>query len=144
MHSLASAKTGVLASDAIILSRRKMSGRTCPACGAENQEGAESCSSCGEPLSTVARIFGHAAQPSQPGWLAQARGRAPELKEIGRHASDERMQGFLEIDRKREAWQAEQAGLQRQRDKKVLTVALIGSGIFLLAALALSLAALLN
>ena len=121
-----------------------MGGRTCPACGAENQESAESCSSCGEPLSTVARIFGHASQPSQPGWLSQARGRAPELKEIGRHASNERMRGFLEIDRKREAWQAEQAGLQRQRDRKVLMAALIGSAIFLLVVLAFSLASLLN
>ena len=121
-----------------------MGGRMCPACGAENQEGAERCSNCGEPLSTVARIFGHATKPSQPGWLAQARGRAPELKETGLHASNERMQGFLEIDRKREAWQAEQADLQRQRDRKVLTAALIGSAIFLLVVLAFSLAALLN
>jgi Flp pilus assembly protein TadB len=54
------------------------------------------------------------------------------------------MRGFLEIDRKREAWQAEQAGLQRQRDRKVLTAALVGSAIFLLVVLAFSLAALLS
>lgn len=109
-------------------------------CGVENDEAAETCSNCGEPLSTVGRIFGHASEPSQPVWLAQARGRAPELKETGRRASLERMEGFLEIDRKREAWQADQANLQRSRDRKVIILALIGSAVFLLLVLAYSLA----
>jgi len=113
----------------------------CPICGVENDESAETCAHCGEPLSAVGRIFGHAAEPSQPTWLAEARERAPDLKERGQQASETRMEGFLEIDRKREAWQAEQATRQRERDRKVLTVALIGSGIFVIAVLAFSLAA---
>ncbi len=121
-----------------------MSVRACPICGVDNDEGAEACKNCGEPLSAVGRIFGHAAEPSQPSWLSQARGRATDLKERGRQASETRMEGFLEIDRKREAWQEERAAWQRRRDRKVLTVALIGSGIFVIAVLALSLAALLR
>jgi hypothetical protein len=118
--------------------------RTCPVCGTENEETAEACGNCGEPLSAVGRIFGHAAEPSQPVWLEQARGRAPDLKERGRQASDVRMDGLTEIDRKREAWQAERAAFQREKDRKVLMVAMIGSGVFLLLVLGLSLSALLR
>ena len=121
-----------------------MNPRTCPVCGAENVDTAEACGNCGEPLSTVGRIFGHAAEPSQPIWLEQARGRAPDLKERGRQASDVRMGGLTEIDRKRESWQAERAAFQREKDRKVLMVAMIGSGLFLLLVLGLSLAALLR
>jgi hypothetical protein len=118
--------------------------RTCPVCGAENEAAAETCVACGEPLSTVGRIFGHAADPMQPVWLEQARGRAPELKQVGQAGSEARMEGLLDVDRRREAWQSERASQQHRRDRRVLTFALVGSGLFLLVVLAVSLSALLR
>ena len=104
---------------------------TCPACGADNEPGAEACANCGEPLSTVGRIFGHASKPSDPRWLSAARDRAQALKEEGVRGSEERMQVFLDIDRRRESAQAEAAARQRQRDAKLLRGAAVTLVVFL-------------
>ncbi len=104
----------------------------CPSCGTENDPGAEACTNCGEPLSAVGRIFGHAAKPTQPRWLDEARDRAQTLKDEGLKTSEERMQSFLDIDRRREAWQAEAAARQRLRDQRLLRMVAMGFGLFLI------------
>jgi Double zinc ribbon len=102
----------------------------CPACGAENPPEAETCANCGEPLSAVGRIFGHAAKPTQPRWLDEARDRAQALKDEDRKPSEERMQTFLDIDRRREAWQAESAARQRRNDRRLLRAVSVGFALF--------------
>jgi hypothetical protein len=111
----------------------------CPACGAENHPEAETCVDCGEPLSAVGRIFGHAAKPTQPRWLDEARDRAQALKDEDRQPSEERMQTFLDIDRRREAYQAESAARQRQRDRRLLQAMAVGLGLFLIVVVVITL-----
>jgi hypothetical protein len=73
-------------------------------------------------LSPVGRIFGHAAAPSQPRWLDEARTRAPSLKVEGEKSSGVRMQNLIDIDRRREARQAEAVANQRRRDRRLLRI----------------------
>jgi hypothetical protein len=107
------------------------SASACRACGGLNDSAAEHCAHCGEPLTPVGRIFSHAAAPLQPRWLDEARGRAQTLKDEGARSSEVRMQTFVEIDRRREARQAEAAGLQRRRDQLLLRAVGIAFGGFL-------------
>ncbi|HET7010875.1 MAG TPA: zinc ribbon domain-containing protein [Anaerolineales bacterium] len=105
----------------------------CPSCGARNDAGVDSCSTCGAPLSTVQRIFGTAAKPTRPLWLDEARQRAQGLKDGDLKPSEERMGALLDIDRRREASHAEAVYRQRERDRKLIRLMLVAFVLFLAA-----------
>jgi predicted amidophosphoribosyltransferase len=108
---------------------------TCPACGAAYASGAEICGQCGEPLTSVARILSSPAAPRQPRWLAQNRQRASELRKAEGQASDQRMEVFLERDRRR--LEAEDALASRTQARERRAVLLAAAVFLLIAALTL-------
>ena len=104
---------------------------TCPACGERYASGAETCPRCGEPLTSIARMLASPAAPRQPRWLAQNRQRASELRRSEDHASEERMESFLETDRRR--LDAERA-TARQTQARERRAVLLAAVVFLLVA----------
>ena len=107
---------------------------TCPACGERYASGAETCPRCGEPLTSVARILTSPAAPRQPRWLAQNRQRAVDLRKSESQASEQRMESFLEIDRRR--LDAERATALRTQARERRAVLLAAVLFVLIAALA--------
>jgi hypothetical protein len=107
---------------------------TCPACGRAHAVGEETCSYCGEPLTSVARVLSAPSAPRQPRWLRQTRQRASDLRRSEEQASSERMGAFVETDRRRlesERVLAEQTAARERR------AALMAAGVFgIIAALA--------
>jgi hypothetical protein len=63
--------------------------------------------------------------------LDQARHQANKLKAAEAHASEVRMEDFLEIDRTRKAADREAALIQQEADHQLFRYVRIGSGIFL-------------
>ncbi len=104
---------------------------TCPACGAAVASGAETCAQCGEPLTSVARILSAPAAPRQPRWLAQNRQRASELRKAEGQASDQRMESFLETDRRRLEAEKAMALDTQARERRAIWLAAV---VFLLIA----------
>jgi hypothetical protein len=74
---------------------------TCPACGRAHAIGAQTCTYCGEPLTSVARVLAAPSAPRQPRWLQQNRQRATELRQAEDQASEDRMGTLVETDRRR-------------------------------------------
>jgi hypothetical protein len=107
---------------------------TCPACGRAHATGAETCSYCGEPLTGVARVLTASTARRQPRWLEQNRQRASELRRSEDHASAERMETFVETDRRRQA--AEQAVAVETEARERRAMLLAGLVFALVAALA--------
>jgi hypothetical protein len=108
---------------------------TCPACGRAHAAGAETCTYCGEPLTSVARVLTSPAAPRQPRWLEQNRQRATELRRNEDAASEERLGSLLETDRRR--LEAERAVAVRTEARERRTMLLAGLMFALIAALAL-------
>jgi predicted amidophosphoribosyltransferase len=104
---------------------------TCPACGERYASGAETCPHCGEPLTSVARILTSPAAPRQPRWLAQNRQRATELRRAEGQASEQRMESFLEVDRRRQATERATALQTRARERRAVLLAAV---VFILVA----------
>lgn len=108
---------------------------TCPACGTAYAANADTCPSCGEPLSGVARILTAPAAPHQPRWLDQNRQRATDLKRDSASAAEQRMAGFVEIDRRRMEAERQQALQTAARERKTLLIGgVVLAAITLLAA----------
>ncbi|MCK4740737.1 MAG: hypothetical protein KAS80_00490, partial [Anaerolineales bacterium] len=61
----------------------------------------------------------------------QARSQANTLKAAEAHASEARMEDFLEIDRKRKTAEREAALIQEETDHQLFRYVRIGLGIFL-------------
>lgn len=108
---------------------------TCPACGRAHASGAETCTYCGEPLTSVARVLTSPAAPRQPRWLQQNRLRANELRRDEHTASEERFGSLLETDRRR--LEAERALAVRTQARERRTMLLAGLLFALIAALML-------
>ena len=107
---------------------------TCPACGRPHASGADTCSYCGEPLTGVARVLTASTAQRQPRWLEQNRQRATELRRSESQASAERMESFVEIDRRRQAAEQTVSIQTEARERRALLFA--GLVFALIAALA--------
>lgn len=107
---------------------------TCPACGRAHAMGAETCTYCGEPLTSVARVLTAPSAPRQPRWLQQNRQRAPELRKSEDQASEERMGSLVETDRRRLEAERVLAVRTQARERRALLLA--GLVFALIAALA--------
>ncbi len=107
---------------------------TCPACGRAHAVGAQTCTYCGEPLTSVARVLSAPAAPRQPRWLQQNRQRAPELRKSEDQASQERFGSLLETDRRR--LEAERALAVKTEARERRAMLLAGLVFALIAALA--------
>ena len=107
---------------------------TCPACGRAHAAGAHTCTYCGEPLTSVARVLSAPAAPRQPRWLQQNRQRATELRKSEDQASEERFGSLLETDRRR--LEAERALAVKTEARERRTMLLAGLLFALIAALA--------
>jgi DNA-directed RNA polymerase subunit RPC12/RpoP len=108
----------------------------CPVCKQINPPEAEQCLKCGEPLTMTARVvLRHMTAARQPLFLEQARGMAAGLKSKGDLASEERMDRFREIDRKRESQDAKELARREMRDRKLLLVSAGAVAVLLMAIL---------
>jgi hypothetical protein len=107
---------------------------TCPACGRANAIGAQTCTHCGEPLTSVARVLSGSIAPRQPRWLEQNRQRANELRKAEDQASEERYGALLETDRRRLEAERVVAVLTAARERRAVLLA--GLVFALVAALA--------
>ena len=68
------------------------------------------------------------------------RQQAEGIQQSGKQASEERLEGFVEIDRRREARTRLEEMIQREKDKKLLTIAAIGSAALFVILLILGIA----
>lgn len=114
----------------------------CPSCEHLNPPEAERCERCGEPLGVVSRVFSRHELKGPPLWLKQTRQRAAEIKDYEETVSSLRFEALADIDRRREAAEAREQALRRQRDRKVIWTSILASLIFILVLLILALLAL--
>jgi hypothetical protein len=103
----------------------------CPACGKHNPLEAAKCEICQEPLTIFSRVVSRHSKSTRSWRLDQAREQANTLKAAEAHASESRMEPFLEIDRKRKAAEREAALIQEEADHQLFRYVKIGIGIFL-------------
>jgi hypothetical protein len=96
--------------------------------------GAQTCTYCGEPLTSVARVLTAPSAPRQPRWLQQNRQRASELRKSEDQASEERMGSLIETDRRRLEAERVLAARTQARERRALL--LTGLVFALIAALA--------
>jgi hypothetical protein len=68
------------------------------------------------------------------------REQAEDIQQSGKQASEERMEGFVEIDHRREARSRLEEMIQREKDKKILMIAAIGSAALFVILLILGIA----
>lgn len=103
----------------------------CSACGKHNPLEAAKCKTCQEPLTIFSRVVSRHSKSTRSWRLDQARDQANVLKATEAHASEARMEDFLEIDRKRKAAEREAALLQEEADRQLFRYVKIGLGTFL-------------
>ena len=118
----------------------KLEGKNCPSCGESNPAQTEECQNCGEPLTSFSQVISRHVPQSPPMRQRQMRQQAEGIQQSGNQASEERMDGFVEIDRRREARTRLEEMIQREKDKKLLTIAAIGSAALFLILLILGIA----
>ena len=92
----------------------------CPACGELNDQGADLCSNCGEPLSIVASVIDRQGGSSRPLWIRRLQTQIADLKESEASASADRFEEFVEIDQRRLRAEAEAHARQQQKDRSIL------------------------
>lgn len=108
----------------------------CSACRHLNPVEAEQCLNCGEPLTLTARVMLRQGNASgEPLFLRRARGQAADLKSRGDQTSEQRMDRFREMDRQRQARDAEGLARQRARDRQLLVVSAGALGVLVIAIL---------
>ena len=103
----------------------------CSACGKHNPLDAAKCETCQEPLTIFSRVVSRHSKSTRSWRLDQARAQANTLKAAEAHASEARMEDFLEIDRKRKTAEREAALIQEETDHQLFRYVRIGLGIFL-------------
>jgi hypothetical protein len=118
-----------------------VSAALCPRCGRANPDDAEACLECGEPLTTVGRVFQrHRDARRPPQFLEFARQQAPALKRSEGEASRRRTEAFGEL----EADRVEKLRVERERQAAkdrvlvIIGVASVGALIILFVAVMLS------
>ncbi|TEU00067.1 MAG: hypothetical protein E3J30_03245 [Anaerolineales bacterium] len=103
----------------------------CSACGKHNPLDAAKCETCQEPLTIFSRVVSRHSKSTRSWRLDQARAQANTLKAAEAHASEARMEDFLEIDRKCKTAEREAALIQEETDRQLFRYVRIGLGIFL-------------
>ena len=103
----------------------------CSACGKHNPLEAAKCETCQEPLTIFSRVISRHSKATRSWRLDQTRNQANTLKAAEAHASEARMDDFLEIDRKRKEADREAALIQEEADRQLVSYVKIGLGIFL-------------
>ncbi len=112
----------------------------CPTCGAENQEGADLCFNCHEPLSIVASVLNRQGGTGPPLWLRRLRTQVGALKVAEAEASARRFEALVDVDRRRLKSEAEERVRSRERDRQLLfygAAGLLGLILLLLLILAI-------
>ena len=92
----------------------------CPACGELNDQGADICSNCSEPLSIVASVIDRQGTTGRPLWIRRLRSQVADLKESEARASADRFEHLMDIDRRRQSAEAEAMAGQRLKDRNIL------------------------
>lgn len=105
--------------------------RSCPACGAENWAGADYCAACGRNLDALAWMASRHAQGFK-GALQQQRDIANLIKAEEETASQKRMAGLWEIEKRRQAELERQKARQITQQNILLGVALTVGALFVL------------
>lgn len=118
----------------------KLEGKICPTCGESNPPQIEDCQNCGEPLTSFSQVISRHQPQSPPLRQRQMRRQAEGIQRSGKQASEERMEGFVEIDLRREARTRLEEMIQREKDKKLLMTAAIGSAALFVILLILGIA----
>lgn len=108
--------------------------RPCPACGAENWAGADYCARCGHDLDVIESLARRHAQGFK-GTLQKQRDGAKPLKDLEETASQNRLAGMWEVERKRQAALAQQHARQQSQQTRLLLVTIV-VGVLVLAGLA--------
>jgi hypothetical protein len=92
----------------------------CPSCGTENQQGADLCSNCHEPLSIVASVLNRQGGKGPPLWLRRLRSQVGAIQVAEAQASARRFEVLMDVDRRRLKSEAEDQIRSRERDRQVL------------------------
>jgi ribosomal protein S27AE len=92
----------------------------CPACGELNNQGADLCSNCSEPLSIVASVIDRQGTTGRPLWIRRLRTQVAELKQSEARASADRFEHLVDIDRRRKSAEAEAHASQERKDRNIL------------------------
>ena len=103
--------------------------RDCPACGWDNWVLAEHCVQCGRNMDVIEQMARRWQQTTQQR-LEDFRAGVGEIKEREERASQARMAGFLEVERKRQEALAQARETQKRRDQQMYL--LIGIAIVVL------------
>ena len=101
----------------------------CPACGANNEQGSEQCYNCGEPLSIVASVIDRQGGTGRLLWIRRLQSQVADLKSSEAQASADRLEEFIEVDRKRMQREAEAYARSKQTERNIL---FYGAAAFLL------------
>jgi predicted amidophosphoribosyltransferase len=113
-----------------------VTGTWCPRCGTRNGDDAETCRVCGEPLTTIGRVFQrHRDARRPPQFLEYARQQAPGIKRSEGEASRQRMADFnVQESRRLEALGRERRA-QAAKDRRLLMIGLgtVGAVVVLIA-----------
>lgn len=103
-----------------------MTPQVCPRCGTFNTEDAEACIDCGEPLTTVGRVFQrHEDARRPPQFLQYARQEAPTIKRAEAEASRRRSDTFSTQEAHRIEALRTQRAEQAAKDRMLLMVGLV-------------------
>ncbi len=102
-----------------------MSPAVCPHCGTVNSEDDEACLQCGEPLTTMGRVFQrHQDARRPPQFLQHAREQAPSIKRSEAEASRLRTETFNSEEAKRLENLRIQHQVQAAKDRKLILIGL--------------------
>jgi zinc-ribbon domain len=115
------------------------SGAWCPRCGTANPTEAETCRACGEPLTTVGRVFQrHRDARRPPEFLEYARRQAPHIRRSEAESARRRTEDFNAQEARRQESIRAQHRKQAEWERKLVTIGLASlGGVALLVALLL-------
>ena len=103
--------------------------RDCPACGADNWALAEHCTVCGRNLDLVERLARRWQQTTQD-QIYERQAAALALKEQEERASQARMAGLMDAERRRQEAVVSARAEQQQRDRQMYTLVVVAVAIF--------------
>ena len=92
----------------------------CPSCGTKNQQGADLCFNCHEPLSIVASVLSRQGGTGPPLWLRRLRSKVGALQVEEAQASARRFEALMDVDRRRLKSEAEEQLRSRERDRQII------------------------
>jgi hypothetical protein len=107
-----------------------VSGGMCPRCGTLNAPDAETCRECGEPLTTLGRVFQrHRDARKPPQFLEFARSQAPSIKRSEAEAWRRRSDAFDAEEAHRLDTLRSRRQQQAAKDKQLLFIGLASLGV---------------